>query len=329
MDALVPSGLSITLFIQGLGAWLEAPMKFFSFLGSEEFFLLVLPVVYWAISADLGMRIGFILLFTGGLNNAFKLFFHGPRPYWVSTQVSSYAAETSFGVPSGHAQNAVGVWGIAAHWLQRTWAWAAALFVIFAIGFSRMYLGVHFLHDVLMGWLIGAVVLWGFIRYWDAAANWLKSLSLTGQVGVALGVSLGLVWLSWLGIVSWGSWTIPDAWFANANAAFPDDPINPGSLNGALTPAGALFGLAAGVAWIRTRGGFDTGGPPWKRVVRYLVGLVGVLVIYVGLGAVFPRGDDFLPYLLRFVRYALIGLWIAALAPMLFIRLKLADKGKG
>lgn len=328
MEGLIASGVSIILTVQSVGAWLEAPMKFFSFLGSEEFFLLVLPGVYWAVSVDLGLRIGFILLFGSGLNTVFKLLFHGPRPYWVSTDVSPYAAETSFGVPSGHAQNAVSVWGIAAHWLRRTWAWVAAIFVMFAIGFSRIYLGVHFLHDVLIGWLIGGLVLWAFIRYWDAAAAWLGRLSLNAQIGVALAVSLGLVLLSWLSLALWGGWTIPDVWVANADAAFPDEPINPGSLSGVLTPAGALFGLAAGAAWMRAQGGFDTSGPLWKRAARYALGLAGVLVLYVGLGAVFPRGDALLPYLLRFVRYALVGLWIAALAPMLFIRLKLADRGK-
>lgn len=327
MESLVPSGVDIILAVQRLGAWLESPMRFFSFLGSEDFFLLVLPVVYWAISSDLGLRIGFILLFTGGLNSAFKLAFHGPRPYWVSAEVRPYAAESSFGVPSGHAQSAVGVWGIAAHWLRRNWAWAVAIFVMFAIGFSRLYLGVHFLHDVLLGWLIGGLVLFGFTRYWDAAAAWVQRLSLGAQVGVAFAVSAGLVAISALAVASWGGWGVPAEWVANAGAAFPEEPINPGSLNGTLTPAGALFGLAAGAAWMRTQGGFDASGPVWKRAVRYLLGLAGVLVLYMGLGAVFPRGDEFLPYLLRFVRYALIGLWIAALAPMLFIRLNLAGRG--
>lgn len=328
MEALVLSGVAIILAVQGLGAWLESPMKFFSFLGSEEFFLLVLPIVYWSVNSGLGLRIGLILLFTGGLNNVFKLAFHGPRPYWVSTDVRPYAAESSFGVPSGHAQNAVGVWGITAHWLRRTWAWVVAGLVIFAIGFSRLYLGVHFLHDVLLGWLIGGLVLFGFARYWDPAAAWLGRLSLGAQVGVAFTVSVGLVALSALAVTAWSGWMVPVMWVDTAGAAFPEEPINPGSLNSTITPAGALFGLAAGAAWIRAQGGFDVSGPLWKRTARYLLGLAGVLVFYVGLGAVFPRGDDWLPYLLRFVRYALVGVWIAALAPMLFIRLKLAEVKK-
>jgi len=326
MDSLVEPGISIILAIQSLGAWLAVPMQFFSFLGSEEFFLLVLPIIYWMVSTELGTRIGFILLFTGGVNNVFKLVFHGPRPYWVSTNVLPGAAETSFGVPSGHAQLAMGVWGISAHWISKTWAWVTAAFIIFFIGFSRMYLGVHFLHDVLLGWAIGGLVLALFIIYWKPLEDWLKTLSLTQQVGVAFGVSVAIIVFASISLGAWSSWIIPAEWLENASAAFPDELPNPHTLDGALTPAGALFGLAAGVAWLRQKGGFDVSGPFWKRAIRYVVGIIGVLVIWSGLGAVFPRGDELLPYILRYVRYTLLGLWIAALAPMLFIRFGLANK---
>jgi hypothetical protein len=38
-----------------MGAWLDAPVKFFSFLGSANFFLIFLPLVYWCIGAALGI----------------------------------------------------------------------------------------------------------------------------------------------------------------------------------------------------------------------------------------------------------------------------------
>jgi hypothetical protein len=37
-----------------------------------------------------------------------------------------------------------------------------------------------------------------------------------------------------------------------------------------------------------------------------------------------PSGEGFLPQSLRFVRYMLVGLWVAYLAPWVFVRLKLA-----
>ncbi|MBI2331993.1 MAG: hypothetical protein HYU84_07530, partial [Chloroflexi bacterium] len=42
------------------------------------------------------------------------------------------------------------------------------------------------------------------------------------------------------------------------------------------------------------------------------------LILWQGLGAVFPRNADVLSYLLRFIRYALVGWWIIGGAPWIF-----------
>jgi hypothetical protein len=52
--------------------------------------------------------------------------------------------------------------------------------------------------------------------------------------------------------------------------------------------------------------------------VRYLVGIGGLLVIYIGLKVGFAGMEP--TWLLRFVRYGLVGLWVAAGAPLLFNR---------
>ena len=84
---------------QSLGEWLLPIMEFFSFLGTEDFYILALPVIYWSIDSALGLRIGVIMLLSTGTNTIFKFAFHSPRPYWVDTGVKAYAAETSFGLP--------------------------------------------------------------------------------------------------------------------------------------------------------------------------------------------------------------------------------------
>jgi uncharacterized membrane protein len=63
--------------------------------------------------------------------------------------------------------------------------------------------------------------------------------------------------------------------------------------------------------------------PLGKRAIRYVIGLIGVLILYLGLGMIFPRGDGLIFYLLRYIRYALIGLWVAGGAPWVFVRFKL------
>ena len=74
--------------------------------------------------------------------------------------------------------------------IHKRWAWMVAFILAFLIGISRLYLGVHFVHDVLAGWLIGGLLLWAVIVFWDSAAVWLKGRTLGQQVLIAFVVSL-------------------------------------------------------------------------------------------------------------------------------------------
>jgi hypothetical protein len=233
--------------------------------------------------------------------------------------------ETSFGTPSNHAQTAVGVWGTLAARLRRTWAWIAAAAVITLIGFSRVVLGVHFPQDVLAGWFIGGILLWAFQKFWMPVSIRVKQMTFGAQVTLALVVSLTLILLGALMNLAWADWVMPQEWIVTAAAAGGAIP-DPLALSGLFSSAGALFGLAFGVSWLAARGGFSASGPGMKRALRYVVGVVGVLVFWYGLGAIFPRGEALIPFALRFIRYALVGAWITAGAPWLFEKLQLTDK---
>lgn len=324
MDIIIQTGIDFAIWFQVLGSWLEAPMKGFTLLGSEEFFLLVLPIVYWCVDADLGIRMGGILLITGGINDILKLAFHGPRPYWVSTHVKALSAETSFGLPSGHAQIATGLWGIVAAQIKRPWAWAVATFVIVMIGTSRLYLGVHFLHDVLSGWAIGLLVLWGFLRLWDSTVSWVKTKSGGQQVILALLVSILMLVSGTIAFGALRNWTIPPEWISNSLAAGVEELPNPVTLNSIITSAATLFGLLAGLAWFTTRGGFEAGGPLGLRVLRFLIGLLGIAILWYGLGEIFPGDENLVSYSLRYLRYTLVGGWVSAGGPWVFVQLCLA-----
>lgn len=107
-------------------------------------------------------------------NYAAKLIFASPRPYWLSSHVRAlWLNETSFGIPSGHAQIAASVWGMVAVYYKRFWVWAVALTVIFLIGVSRVFLGAHFPHDVVFGWLLGAAILSAFAYLGQSVGAWL------------------------------------------------------------------------------------------------------------------------------------------------------------
>lgn len=325
MGTILTLGILIILFLQALGAWLETPMAFFSFLGMEEFYLFVAPALFWLVDPVIGLRTGLALMVSGVVNGIFKLLFTGPRPYWFDARVIPMGSETSFGVPSGHSQNAVVVWGMVAAQFRKRWLWIVAIALMFLIGLSRLYLGMHFPHDVLLGWLIGAVLLWALLRFEKPVVAWIQRYKPLEQITVVFGVSLGMILLAALARLVLGAYTVPESWVTLAARQPGGTPIEPLALSGIVSNAGVFFGLAAGYILLRMSGSFEAKAPVIKLVLRFVIGLIGVAAIWYGLGGVFPRGESLLPYLLRFIRYALIGLWIAYLAPRLFILLHLAE----
>jgi membrane-associated phospholipid phosphatase len=326
MNTILDLGIQIILFLQGLGAGLKAPMQAFTFLGNEEFFLLATPILYWCVDTRLGLRFGLYLMLSGGLNHVIKIAFHAPRPYWYDPQVKALSAETSFGIPSGHSQHAVVVWGSLAAWLRRWWAWAAVVAIVFLIGLSRLYLGVHFPTDVLAGWLLGALLLWGMLKVEPGVENWIRGRGIGIQILGVAAISGGLLLLGLAVRAALGNWVIPEAWIANATAAAPDKPIAPLAPDSLVASTAAFFGLAAGAVISNAHGGYTPQGNWGQYAARYAIGLIGILLLWMGLKMIFPAGEEAIAQVFRFVRYALVGIWVTALAPWLFIRLKLARR---
>lgn len=300
-------------------------MSFFSLLGSEPFFLFLAPTIYWCLDPILGIRAGLFLLINAGINSVLKILFHLPRPYWYSVDVKAYSAESSYGLPSGHAQTSVVVWGTIAHYRQRWWVWFLAILTMFFIGLSRIYLGVHFVSDVLFGWLIGIVMLWLLIRLESPFLSWFNDHHWRFQTIFLFITSLGFVALFALITNLVSEDKLPQVWIDTAALAAPEeDQIDPFSISSIISYAGAFFGMAVGAVWMKRRGWFSTKDPIWQLLLRYLIGLFGVIIFYIGLGALLPSSDDLVSQIFRYLRFGLVGFWITGGAPILFIRMRLA-----
>ena len=66
-------------------------------------------------------------------------------------------------------------------------------------------------------------------------------------------------------------------------------------------------------------------GKFWQLFLRYLIGVAGVLLLWAGLKSIFPDDISLVSYILRFIRYGLVGLWISFGAPVLFSKIKLSE----
>ncbi len=138
-------------------------MKLLSTIGSANVYVPVLLVACgWLLWRRLP-RLAVFAVVTAGLspllNGLVKGAVHRARP--VVADPVAHAPGQSF--PSGHAQSAVVVYGIlvlvflpALRGRARPAAVAAASLLVLAIGFSRVALGVHFVSDVLAGYVLGA-----------------------------------------------------------------------------------------------------------------------------------------------------------------------------
>jgi membrane-associated phospholipid phosphatase len=330
LDTIFQQSLEFAQILQAIGDWLTPIMRGFTFLGNEEFYLLVMPVLVWSVDYWFGVRIGVLLLTTGAINWISKASLHQPRPYWIESSVKNLSTPaTDFGMPSGHSMNASAVFGLAAATIKRTWVTVVAVLLILMIGLSRIYLGVHFTIDVVFGWAFGLLMLWLFVKFEGRVVEWFKSRNFGVQIGIVflISIALMLIGAGVRALVQSGGFVLQETWIANAALAHPEEAIDPLSLNGLITNTGALFGLACGAIWVGQNGGFNaSSGPWWQRVLRFLIGLVGIAAFWRGLDVVFPDTPDLIGYSFRYLRYALVGLWATGIAPWLFVKSRLGDK---
>ncbi|MEE8391917.1 MAG: phosphatase PAP2 family protein [Anaerolineae bacterium] len=296
MEAVWQWGLDFIHTIQLVhGPALDAFFKAITFMGEEEFFMIVLPLILWCVDFAVGIRVGVIFLLSPYVNGVFKDWFDDPRPFELDPTVQRYfSGAEGYGLPSGHSQNSVVLWGAVAASFRKTWLWVVAILLPVMVGFSRVYLGVHFPSDVLGGWTIGVVLLAVYLRLGPRIEAWLRERELVWQLALAVAVPLVLLLL-----------------YSTASAA--------------VSSIAVLMGLGIGGVLTRQMVPFSAAGPLWQRAVRFLVGLVGMGILYLGLSAVFPSEGEPLYFIMRVVRYALMGLWAGLGAPWLFLRLRLAS----
>ena len=308
---------------------LTAIMKFITAFGTEAFYIPVVLLVLWWVNEKQGIRLGILIVVSAWINGLMKELLGQPRPYNLDPSVGR-AFEPSYGAPSGHAQMSLCFWIFIAIWLSRALKeksamlqagekersdsrsiliWSATVLLILLIGFTRLYLGVHFPTDLFAGWILGGIIL--VLWFIPGLILEKRIVSMGGRIQNILAAIIALV----------------------MNGLYPKDRSLP-----------ALFlGVCLGYTLMKSRFPFSpreevNGKKPGIHILilRCLAGFIGVAIIYLGLKLIFPGegslfsripawGQDSPFYELgRFVRYGLIGIWASAGAPYLFQRLNLA-----
>jgi predicted MPP superfamily phosphohydrolase len=233
--------------------------------------------------------VGIVLLeaiISFGLNQVVDV----PRP--AASEVIKYEHVQVGSFPSGHTFLATVLWGLL--WARRRVpGWLFALAVL-AVGVARLYLGVHYLVDVLAGALLGLLLVWAYRPLW----RWAEPRLARWPAGAWVAVSL-------LAVVGVGA--------TYALGYYGDNPFKWHA--GGLVLAGAPA-LLLEWRWVRHAPAGDDAGTRALKVALALLVLVPL--------AWMDRAAGESPYALGAALIALGALCAWLLAPAWFVRLDLA-----
>ncbi len=318
MDSLYANSIEFISWLQETYPQLEGFFLVISSMGTSEFYLATLPLIYWTVNKRLGKMLGFVLFFSGAVNTIFKQSFRAPRPFWIDPSLGLLETE-GYGIPSGHTQNSTALFILIAGWIHRKWAWLLAIIMIVLMGVSRIYLGDHFIIDVLAGLLLGIIILLGifFWRRYIAPAFGKRILGQRLLVAVIVPLILALAYIAIVQLI--GEADTSAAWAAYIPEAELESRLEIARV------IGAMFGFTVGIVLESARIRFRADGPIGKRIARYVLGIVITVIIWQGLDRLFPEDPLWLGIPLRALQYVILGLWVSYHAPAVFVRLSLAE----
>jgi membrane-associated phospholipid phosphatase len=332
MSFTFPGDIWLILLLQNLQDWLTPVMKFFTWLGYPQAYMIFVAVIYWSIDRKLGLRLAIFLPLVASLNSILKQAFHAPRPYWLDPNIKAIHVSNGFGMPSGHAQAST-VWIYAGAYLRRKWFWAVVITAVFMIGLSRIYLGVHFPSQVFFGWLIGVFVVIVFIRVEARVLAWFLNLRFGSQLFLIGGISSLILLIGGVFVFIFKNWEMPTSWIRNSSHYFSDGnesirfSIGMDAIAG---NAGAFLGTAMGAILSHRKGGFDTAGSLWQVVLRSITGLVICSALYGILLLTTPEQTKLVLYSTwKFSGFLVISFSAIFLVPHFLMRIKLLSPIKG
>jgi membrane-associated phospholipid phosphatase len=189
------------LYLQSLGNdWLTSLMILITSMGSSAFLVAIVIIVTFGINFRKGFLLFQLLIWTGLITEIFKTVIALPRPDYVDNRVLNLESgvkntspfngsgpegvlklpdkevletfrlqetltPSSFGFPSGHVAITTALWGGSSTIFNSRKIKMMAPFMVLLVALSRIYLGRHFLGDILGGAIIGLFFLTAFTLF--------------------------------------------------------------------------------------------------------------------------------------------------------------------
>ena len=285
---------TITQVLRDALPWAGTFFKLMSELGGELAYIAIILTGYWAFKKRESLIAAMVLLVAIISNYWLKMAIANPRPdptYWLEG-----VDATHYSTPSGHAQYSATIFGWFAVKVRTWWMFLISLVMTTLIGISRIYLGVHYLGDVLLGWGIGAFTVAVLYYFREPITDLIMRI----KVGPACGILflVGFV----LTLISWFLPYPPETNFGNVG--------------------GLTMGLAIGIPLEQRFVSFSTeppNGQKWRLVLRVVLGLALVILV---LGLLEPILVSELLWW-RTARYAIVTIIGVFVWPAMFKKLRI------
>jgi membrane-associated phospholipid phosphatase len=272
---------------------LDRVMKIITDLGATEFYMAVVPILYWCVSKSLGFSLAIALSVSNYINVGIKFIFCRLRPYVVFPHLDApeylKLTGTGYSFPSGHAQVSSTFWTYLARSAREKWITVTGIAVVVFVAFTRVYATVHYPTDVLVGAVLGVAVAYlyaGIENRVDASLSKGKK-----KTNLQLAVSVVVPGLAF-------------ALSAPLNAYFTEEVAQ---VLGFI--AGAGVGYTLETEYVK----YDVRASLPIQVVKTVLGLAGVMCVRYGLKAVFPSSAFW-----NMLRYAMVAVWATLGAPFVF-----------
>lgn len=285
--------VDLIIWLQNTGGMFgEMFFNFISFLGEQYVYILVLAIVYWTYDKKFGEYLATTLGISLSTNNFIKGVTELPRPYETYSEIENLRPETSYGsaFPSGHTQAFSSFLFAIAYKIRRYW-WLIAIVLTLLMMMSRMYLGVHYLRDVLVGAALGITIAIGhgylFNRFYADNEKLIQYYSIIALV------------------------LLPGLFFLESNSFFQG--------------YGIMTGLMLATSLEKKYVGFSVDKPLKTLVLRVLVGfallLATLMILKLVFGFIGTEEGSWAYNMLDFIRYFIVSLVGFLVYPALFKQL--------
>lgn len=303
MEKIFELQLPLMVFLQNLRTEaMNGVVEFVTSLGEMYITLVVIMLLFWCIDKKKGFKVGASVLTATVTMQTLKAIFRVPRPFMMyPDQVTGLRQETATGYsfPSGHSTTASSFYGGLYKAFKEKWIRIISLILIIAIPLTRLYLGVHWPMDVIVGTALGVFFSIGMSKVYDRiysdTALFNKVMLIAGTVTAVTAVVLGIA-LDWTEIDYRAVHNLQQ--------------------NSAIT-AGAAFGLFLD----RKKLNFIPAKTAKTRVLSCVVGLISG-----GACAFILLSIPFMHYLFETFAYALLGLWVSFLFPLFAVKFGWMEK---